>query len=107
MNKKKLLFENFIIYGLGQIIYKIIPLVMLPILADIMPESSYYLGINDLVNTIVGLVSVFGLMGLYDAVFRLFFDYSELEVKPRKEICSTALGLTVLFSVICFLILSI
>lgn len=105
MNKKKLLAENFIIYGLGQIIYKIIPIAMLPFLVRIMPDSSYYMGINDLANTLVSLVAAVGLMGLYDATFRLFFDYNEQQFEQRRRICSTALCLTVIFSIICFCLL--
>lgn len=105
MNKKKLLAENFIIYGLGQILYKVIPIIMLPFLVRIMPDSSYYMGINDLANTLVSLVAVVGLMGLYDGTFRLFFDYDDQQYEQRQRICSTALCLTIIFSTICFCIL--
>lgn len=105
MNKRKLLIENFIIYGLGTVLCNIIPFIMIPILVRIMPNSSYYMGINDLVNSLISLVAVFGLMGLYDALFRLFFDYKKDDLTHQRQICSTALILTILFSCICALVL--
>lgn len=107
MNKKKLLLENFAVYGLGQILYKIVPLIMLPILTKIIPDSSYYLGINDLASTIVSLVAAIGLMGLYDAVFRLVYDYDEDNWKEKQSICSTAIILTFGMSCVCMMILAI
>lgn len=98
MNKTKLLLENFCVYGLGQMIYKIIPLVMIPILTRIIPESEYYMGINDLTNIVISLTSVFGLLGMYDAMFRLCFDYDSNEEKAF--VCSNALHVTVGASVI-------
>lgn len=105
MNKRKLLAENFIIYGLGTVLCNLIPFIMLPILVRIMPNSSYYMGINDLVNSLISLVSVFGLMGMYDALFRLFFDYKEDDYEHQKQVCSTALAVTLFFSGICMIVL--
>ena len=42
MNKFKLFIENFLIYGLGGIICKIVPLIMVPIVTRIMPNSSVF-----------------------------------------------------------------
>lgn len=100
-NKKRILIENFLIYGFGQILYKIIPIIMLPVITRIMPDSSYYLGINDLANTLISLVSILGLMGMYDGMFRLFFDYTDEDVEHRREVCSTALFIVGMLSAIC------
>lgn len=106
MNKKKLLFDNFIIYGVGTVLCNLIPFIMIPVLVRIIPDSAYYFGINDLFNTLVSLMAVFGLAGLYDALFRLFFDYNNSEIQSQKELCSTTLLLTMFFSFICaFLII--
>ena len=59
MNKLKLFLENFIVYGLGGIISKIIPVIMIPIVTRIMPTSEYY-GINDLSNTVYKCNSCYG-----------------------------------------------
>ena len=47
MNKLKLFVENFLVYGLGGIISKLIPLIMIPIVTRIMPSTDYF-GISDL-----------------------------------------------------------
>lgn len=104
MNKLKLFVENFLIYGLGGIISKIIPLIMVPIVTRLMPETSYY-GISDLSNTVVQFCSALAIMGMYDAMYRLFFEKDDIEYK--KEICSTALIFTFCSSIIVFFIMLI
>ncbi len=95
MKKLKLFLENFLIYGFGGIVSKIIPLIMVPIVTRLMPESSYY-RISDMHNTLVSFCSALAILGMYDAMYRMFFDNEEEEYK--KEICSTSLGFTVLLS---------
>ena len=104
MNKLKLFVENFLIYGFGGIISKIIPLIMVPIVTRLMPETSYY-GISDLSNTVVQFCSALAIMGMYDAMYRLFFEKDDIEYK--KEICSTALIFTFCSSIIVFFIMLI
>ena len=41
MNKLKLFIENFLVYGLGGVISKIVPLIMVPIVTRLMPSSDY------------------------------------------------------------------
>ena len=72
MKKFKLFIENFLVYGLGGIINKIIPLIMLPIITRLMPDS-FYFGLNDLSTTVVSFGSALAIMGMYDALFRVFF----------------------------------
>ena len=104
MNKTKLFIENFLVYGLGGIISKIIPLIMVPIITRIMPNTEYY-GISDLSNTIVQFGSAVAIMGMYDAMYRMFFEKDEEDYK--KTVCSTALLFTCITSVIVFLIMII
>lgn len=102
MNKLKLFLENFLVYGLGGIISKIIPLIMVPIVTRIMPSSDYY-GISDLSNTVVQFGSAIAVMGMYDAMYRMFFEKDEVEYK--KKVCSTALVFTVWTSVVVFILM--
>lgn len=102
MNKFKLFIENFGVYGLGGIISKIIPLIMVPIVTRLMPNSTYY-GISDLSNTLVSFGSALAIMGMYDAMYRLFFEKDDEEYK--KNICSTALMFTCFTSMIVFLLM--
>lgn len=85
--KKKLLIENFLIYGLGGVIERIIPIIMLPIITYMLPSEDYF-GINDLYNTISSICCTIGLLGMADTLFRFFFDNDD--EKYKKSVCSTA-----------------
>ncbi len=101
-NRTKLFLENFLIYGLGSIISKIAPIIMLPIVTRLMPDTTYY-GLSDLSNITVSFGSAIAMMGMYDAMFRMFFEKDDLEYK--KEVCSSTL-IFVLFTgtIICLLL---
>lgn len=100
MNKQKLFLENFFLYGFGGIINKIIPLVMVPIITRIMPSTEYY-GISDLSNTIVQFGCALAIMGMYDAMYRMFFEKNEEAYK--LTVCSTTLLFTVGTSLVVFI----
>lgn len=102
MNKFKLFIENFFVYGIGGIISKIIPLVMVPVVTRLMPDTGYY-GISDLSNTVVSFGSSFAVMGMYDAMYRMFFEKNEEDYK--KKVCSTALIFTLATSLVVFIIM--
>lgn len=102
MKKLKLFLENFFVYGLGGIISKIIPLIIIPIITRLMPNSDYY-GISDLSNTVVSFGSALAVMGMYDAMYRMFFEKEDEEYK--KRICSTALCFTMVTSIVVFVIM--
>lgn len=89
-------------YGLGGIISKIIPLIMVPIVTRLMPSSDYY-GISDLSNTVVSFGSALAVMGMYDAMYRMFFEKDDESYK--KRICSTALCFTLVTSLVIFLVM--
>lgn len=87
---------------MGGVISKIIPLIMVPIVTRLMPDSSYY-GISDLSNTVLSFGSALAVMGMYDAMYRMFFEKNDIEYK--KEICSTAIAVTIVTSIIVFIIM--
>ena len=97
MKRAKLLLTNIFVYGFGGIISKIIPLIMVPIITRLMPNSFYY-GIADLSTTIVALFSALALMGMYDAMYRYFFENNDDYYKI--EICSSAFFFTALTATI-------
>ena len=105
VSRAKLFIENFLVYGLGSVISKIIPLFMLPIVTRLMPDTYYY-GLNDISNIVVSFGSSIAVMGMYDAMFRMFFDREDLGYK--KEVCSSAFsfvffsGLTVTLVLLAF-----
>lgn len=104
MKKLKLFVENFVIYGLGGIISKIIPLLMIPIITRLLPNTEYF-GLNDLSNTVVQFGSALAIMGMYDAMYRLFFEKNDENYK--KDICSTALLFTLATSIVIFIVMLI
>lgn len=97
MNRAKLFIENFLVYGLGSIVSKIVPLIMLPIITSIMTDTKYY-GINDMVNLIISFAGAIAMMGMYDAMFRMFFEKKDDEYK--KSICSSALFFVIFSSIV-------
>ena len=102
VNKLKLFVENFLVYGFGGVISKLIPLIMVPVVTRIMPTTDYY-GISDLSNTVVQFGSAIAVMGMYDAMYRMFFEKDDEEFKVH--VCSTALVFTILTSVFVFVIM--
>lgn len=99
MNRFKLFIENFLVYGLGGMISKIVPFIMLPIITRLMPNS-FYFGLNDISTIVVSFGQALAIMGMYDALFRMFFEKSDKEYK--KTICSTALTFTLITSSLIF-----
>ena len=104
MSKLKLFIENFLVYGLGGIISKLIPLIMVPIVTKIMPTTDYF-GISDMSNTVVQFGSAIAIMGMYDAMYRMFFEKDDEDYK--RTVCSTALVFTFFTSIVVFLIMLI
>lgn len=97
MEKMKLFLSNFVIYGLGSVFGKIIPLLMVPIITRLMPDTFYY-GINDLCGVIIAFASALAILGMYDSLFRFFFD--DKDIVYRKSLCSTALLFVIILSFI-------
>ena len=102
MKKFKIFLENFLVYGFGGIISKIIPFIMVPIVTRLMPRTEYF-GISDLFNTVVSFGSAFAIIGMYDATYRLFFEKEDEQFK--KSVCSTALVFTFFTSIIVFIVI--
>ncbi len=102
--RTKLFIENFLVYGVGSMMSKLIPLIMLPIIADLYP-SSLYLGLNDLSQNFISFAAALAVCGMYDAMFRLFFDNKD-EVW-QKKVCSTAFTFVSVMSVVMSVVLFI
>lgn len=106
MNKLKLFVTNLIVYGAGGIIGKVIPLIMVPIITRLMPDSSYY-GISDMSNSLLSFCSALAIMGMYDAMYRMFFERDSNDLLYKKQVCSTALTFTLITSFVVFCIMLI
>lgn len=102
MSKARLLLENIVVYGFGGVIGKVIPLIMMPVITRMMPDSTYF-GISDLSSMIASFGSALAIMGMYDAMFRMYFEKDDEMYK--KKICSTTLAFTFFTSVVVFLLM--
>lgn len=102
MNKAKLFLENFLVYGVGGVISKVIPLIMVPIITRLMPDSTYF-GISDMSSTIISFASAIAMMGMYDAMYRMFFEKEEDNY--RRTVCSTTVVFTIAASFVVSIIL--
>ncbi len=97
MRKGKLFVENMLVYGFGSIISKLVPLLILPVVTRLMPGTTYF-GLNDMSNTVLQFGSEVAVIGMYDAMYRLFFE--KKDEKFKKEICSTTILFTLTMSLI-------
>ena len=101
MNKKQLLFENIFIYGLSSVISKIIPFIFLPIVLNLLNSPTAY-GIYSSYITIIGFGTPLVVFGMYDAVFREYFEFDDNEYK--NKVLSTALRFIIITSVFIILL---
>ncbi|MGN0730492.1 MAG: lipopolysaccharide biosynthesis protein [Treponema sp.] len=99
MSKAKLFIENFLVYGLGGVISNVIPFIMVPIVTRLMPGTEYF-GLSDLSGTVISFASALAIIGMYDALFRMFFEKDDEEYK--KSVCSTALFFSLVTSLFVF-----
>ena len=104
--KLKLFTENMLVYGFGGVISRLVPFIMVPILAKLM--SKKYFGLADNANVVISFGSAIAIMGMYDAMYRYFFEKED--DKYKKTVCSTTvyftLGMSLLLwycSIICYL----
>lgn len=104
MSKLKLFLSNFFIYGVGGTISKIVPLIMIPVITRLLPDTETF-GIFDMSNTIVSFCTALAIMGMYDAMYRMFFEKED--ERFQKEICSTAFFFTLGTSAIIFAVMLI
>lgn len=102
-NRTKLFIDNFLIYGVGGMMSKLIPMIMLPVITRLYPNSEY-IGLNDLNQTFISFAHAIVLCGMYDAMFRVFFEYED--ISGHRRVCSTALffvsATSAIAAVICF-----
>ena len=96
-NRFKLFLDNFAFYGGISIIGKSFPIIMLPIITRLLPDSSNY-GIADLTIIISSFGIQIAVLGMYDAMFREYFEFSDR--LNRKKITSTAFCFVLLFSIL-------
>lgn len=104
MARAKLFIENFLVYGIINVLNKVILLLMLPIVTRMLPNTGDY-GRFDLFNMIIDFGSSFAVLGIYDAVFREYFEKEDLQYKMK--VTSTGMQIVLLSSFLVMLILII
>lgn len=98
MNRKRLFIENFLAYGAINALDKVVPIIMLPIVTRLITNSADY-GKYEMFNTIVAFGSSFAVLGVYDAMFREYFERDDTRYK--NVVTSTAVRI-VFFSAAIF-----
>lgn len=87
MSRTKLFLENFFAYGFISVLNKIIPLLLLPVITRLLKDPSDF-GIYDMYNLIIGFGSPLAMLGMYDAMFREYFEKEDQQY--RYNVTSTA-----------------
>lgn len=102
-NKLKLFVENMLVYGLGSIMSKLIPLLMTFLFTYLLKRETF--GVSDNTHTVQSFGAALAGLGMYDAMYRLFFERDD--AKYKKEICSTTMAFTGVTSIIVVILMVI
>ena len=99
MKKKlKLFLENFIFYGGLSMLQKALPFITLPIITRLLVDPSAY-GIADMFNLIISFGSALAVLGIYDAIFREFFEEKDNK-EYQKKVTSTGMNIVLISGLI-------
>jgi O-antigen/teichoic acid export membrane protein len=86
-SRAKLFIENFFAYGFIQVLNYVIPFLLLPVITRLLSDPSDF-GVFDMFNLIVGFGSPLVVLGMYDAMFREYFEKEDQEY--RYNVTTTA-----------------
>lgn len=87
MSRKKLFIENVFAYGFMNVLNKAVPFLLLPTLTRLLPDASDF-GVYSMYTTIVGFGTPLAILGLYDAMFREYFESDNIQY--RYNVTTTA-----------------
>ena len=97
-NKLKLFLENFMFYGGLSMLQKALPFIILPIITRLLVDPSAY-GIADMFNLIISFGSALAVLGIYDAIFREFFEEKDNK-EYQKKVTSTGMNIVLISGLI-------
>jgi O-antigen/teichoic acid export membrane protein len=103
-NRFSLFIKNFFAYGTVSVLNKIIPLIALPILTRLLTDTADY-GRYDMYNTLLHFGESVAVLGLYDAMFREYFESEDPNFRMKTK--SSALNIVILSTTLLFLFLLI
>lgn len=101
-NRLKLFLENFLFYGGLSMLTKALPFITLPIITRMLPDASAY-GIADMFNLINSFGIAIAILGMYDAIFREFFEDKD-NIEYKKKVTSTGMIIVLISSLIIILL---
>ena len=104
-NKIKLFLENFIFYGGLSMLQKVLPFITLPIITRLLIDPSTY-GIADMFNLIISFGSALAVLGIYDAIFREFFEEKDNK-EYQKKVTSTGMNIVLISGLIIMILVII
>ena len=94
-SRTKLFIENFFAYGAINALNKIIPLLLLPVITRILKDPADF-GRFDMFNTLLSFGSNIAILGMYDAMFREYYENEDIEY--RKRVTSVAMRIVLISS---------
>lgn len=80
MSRRKLFIENIFAYGFINVLSKIVPFLLLPVITRMLPNAADF-GVYSMYTTIVGFGTPLAVLGLSDAMFREYFEKDDLQYK--------------------------
>jgi len=80
LSRAKLFLENFFVYGFITVLNKVLSLFLLPVMTRLLPDTSAF-GVSEMYNVIVGFATPLAILGIYDAMFREFFEKDDQQYK--------------------------
>ena len=104
-NKLKLFLENFMFYGGLSMLQKALPFITLPIITRLLVNPSAY-GIADMFNLIISFGSALAILGIYDAIFREFFEEKNNK-EYQKKVTSTGMNIVLISGLIIMILVLI
>jgi O-antigen/teichoic acid export membrane protein len=101
MSRKKLFFENIFAYGFIDVLSKILPFILLPVITRMLSPTEF--GVYNLYNLLVGFGMPLAMLGLYVAMFREYFEKEDQQYK--YDVTTTTLRIILLSSIIISVVL--
>jgi O-antigen/teichoic acid export membrane protein len=97
LNRVKLFAENFFAYGFISVLNRVIPFLLLPVIARLLPDTTDF-GLYDMYCVIIYFGTSFVFLGIYQSMFR---EYFEVEDRAYKySVVHTAFRIIITSSVI-------
>lgn len=107
MSRKKMFIENIFVYGLSNVLNKMVPFILLPIITRMLPNASDY-GFFNMYSLTIGFATPLAVLGIYDAMFREYFEKSSEQYKYDVTVTGRKIVLvtSIIIAAICIILSS-